>query len=81
MLAHGIKSVFHIPTLLIALILVPFPTSDYQRVTLCCAADIDECAEKTSGCEQKCTDNDGSFTCSCNEGYTLKDDNITCKQG
>ena len=40
--------------------------------------DIDECSEKTSGCEQSCKNTDGSFTCSCLEGYSLNDDNRTC---
>ncbi|XP_046549400.1 sushi, von Willebrand factor type A, EGF and pentraxin domain-containing protein 1-like [Haliotis rubra] len=31
--------------------------------------NIDECTEGTSGCSQVCTDKDGGFTCSCNEGY------------
>ena len=40
--------------------------------------DIDECSEETSGCEQKCKNTDGGFTCSCLEGYTLNVDNRTC---
>ncbi|XP_071094759.1 uncharacterized protein [Haliotis cracherodii] len=31
--------------------------------------NINECTEGTSGCAQLCSDKDGGFTCSCNEGY------------
>ncbi|VDI38554.1 Hypothetical predicted protein [Mytilus galloprovincialis] len=33
--------------------------------------DIDECTERTSGCEQICANSDGSFTCSCVYGFEL----------
>ena len=40
--------------------------------------DIDECAADTDGCDQGCTNTDGSFECSCNSGYTLSGDGMTC---
>ncbi len=40
--------------------------------------DVDECAEDTDGCEQTCTNNNGSFLCSCNTGFTLTFDNLGC---
>ena len=46
-----------------------------------CVVDIDECEEMTSGCQQKCTNTNGSFTCSCVEGYELNIDNKTCTIG
>jgi len=33
--------------------------------------DIDECVEGISGCSQVCSNTDGSFECSCTEGYSL----------
>ena len=41
-------------------------------------ADIDECATDNGGCDADatCFNNDGSFTCACNTGYT--GDGITC---
>ena len=33
-------------------------------------ADIDECAEDKCGQNTRCNDTDGSFTCTCLEGYT-----------
>ena len=41
-------------------------------------ADIDECGTNNGGCSQVCTDNDGSFVCSCNTGYELDADGVTC---
>ncbi|PVD36008.1 hypothetical protein C0Q70_02978 [Pomacea canaliculata] len=38
--------------------------------------DHDECND--SLCTQLCTNTDGSFSCSCNRGYTLNDDGRTC---
>ena len=41
-------------------------------------ADIDECEEDIDGCEQECTDTDGSYNCSCSLGYTLAIDEHGC---
>ena len=40
--------------------------------------DIDECADNTAGCSQICTNNGGSFTCSCRPGYLLGTNRKTC---
>ena len=40
--------------------------------------DIDECTERIDGCAQICTDTDGSYTCSCNSGYQLGNNNHDC---
>ena len=41
------------------------------------SVDIDECSEETSGCSQLCTNTIGSYTCTCHNGYQLKNDH-TC---
>ena len=41
-------------------------------------ADINECDTDNGGCSQVCTENDGSFVCSCNKGYELDADGTTC---
>ena len=41
-------------------------------------SDIDECAENTAGCGQMCTDTDGSFECSCKDGFRLASDKRNC---
>ena len=38
--------------------------------------DVDECTANTENCAQTCTNTDGSYTCSCIEGYTTPDDGI-----
>ena len=34
--------------------------------------DIDECSVNNGGCEHNCTNTEGSFVCSCVEGYSLE---------
>jgi len=38
----------------------------------CDDADIDECAENNGGCHAQavCNNTEGSFTCTCKQGYT-----------
>ena len=40
--------------------------------------DIDECAVNNGGCDQNCTNTEGSFYCSCQMGYNLNEDGRTC---
>ncbi|XP_052690973.1 LOW QUALITY PROTEIN: uncharacterized protein LOC128168852 [Crassostrea angulata] len=40
--------------------------------------DIDECFEKTSGCEQICNNTLGSFECLCFPGFSLNSATATC---
>lgn len=47
-------------------------------VTLCFAADIDECQVQNGGCNQLCLNKLGSYRCSCYNGYALKDSR-TCE--
>ena len=42
------------------------------------SSDINECNISTNPCEQHCINNDGSFGCECNNGYTLDADGFTC---
>ena len=48
----------------------------WQQVLLC-NIDIDECTQGTSGCSQGCRNTDGSFICTCNEGYQTHHDDPT----
>ena len=34
--------------------------------------DLDECAVNKTGCDQVCTNTQGSYQCSCNPGYTKR---------
>ena len=40
--------------------------------------DIDECSEGSDNCAQVCTNTAGSYTCSCNSGFTLAADGRSC---
>ena len=44
-----------------------------------CDVDIDECEESTSNCTQICNNEDGGYSCTCNDGYQIDSDNRTCK--
>ena len=47
-------------------------------VCFCCHVDINECETGNDSCHEnaQCTNTEGSFTCSCNPGYT--GDGIEC---
>ena len=41
--------------------------------------DIDECGSDNGGCSQSCSDEHGSYHCSCVPGYVLDNtDHATC---
>ncbi len=40
--------------------------------------DIDECATNNGGCAQVCTNEPGTFTCSCSTGFTIDGDGFSC---
>ena len=42
------------------------------------ATDIDECAEYNGDCEHNCTNINGSYYCTCDEGYILDKDGLNC---
>ena len=43
-----------------------------------CYSDINECQTNNGGCGQICNNTDGSFECSCNQGYSLSSDSTNC---
>ena len=40
--------------------------------------DIDECERGVSECDQGCHNNDGSYMCSCDDGFKLNNDGLYC---
>ena len=40
--------------------------------------DINECRDNNDGCSQICTNTEGSFECSCRDGYVLDGDGGNC---
>ena len=53
-------------------------SKNYRYYNFFLLLDIDECAADTDGCNQICTNTEGSFECSCRSGFTLLDDGKTC---
>ncbi|XP_078572291.1 uncharacterized protein LOC144859479 isoform X2 [Branchiostoma floridae x Branchiostoma japonicum] len=51
--------------------------SGYSGNGVTCS-DIDECANANGGCEGTCTNNAGSFVCSCGTGLVLNADGLNC---
>ena len=41
--------------------------------------DIDECKRSNGECDHHCNNTNGSYYCSCNDGYSLGKDNLSCK--
>ena len=41
-------------------------------------ADANECVQNTDGCAHNCSNTIGSYTCSCETGYSLDDDDHGC---
>ena len=41
-------------------------------------SDIDECIEGTHNCQQVCNNSPGTYSCSCNDGFSLDEDSISC---
>ena len=41
-------------------------------------SDLNECMIDNGGCSQKCANNNGSFLCSCEDGFQLDIDGVTC---
>ena len=40
--------------------------------------DVDECVEGSHRCSQNCSNTDGSYECSCIDGYQLEDNGHSC---
>lgn len=40
--------------------------------------DINECATDNGGCDHTCTNTDGAFFCTCDDGYSTPDVGFTC---
>ena len=69
----------------IMLVLLTSSTSDYMYLSPngniidgSMHTDVDECATNNGGCAQTCTNTVGSFVCSCQSGYTLASNGLTC---
>ena len=43
--------------------------------------DVDECEEAISGCHQGCNNTIGGYSCECDPGYELAEDEHMCDGG
>ena len=41
-------------------------------------SDVNECTDNNGGCEHTCINNDGSYSCSCQSGYSLNSNSRNC---
>ena len=41
--------------------------------------DVNECLAQTDGCTHICRNEEGSYSCDCNTGYTLAPDGYSCE--
>ena len=41
--------------------------------------DIQECSDNNGNCTHNCTNTEGSYYCTCEDGYELENDGHTCK--
>uniref|UniRef100_A0A803VCW3 Fibrillin 3 n=1 Tax=Ficedula albicollis TaxID=59894 RepID=A0A803VCW3_FICAL len=54
------------------------PAGPSQLRCLCLSPDIDECTITNGGCDTHCSNSEGSYECSCSEGYALMPDKRSC---
>ena len=72
---HSVCETTYVVCVLIYTQIVP-PFSDvlFKNVFI----DIDECQTDNGGCSQTCNNTDGSYQCSCRNGYELTNDGHNC---
>ena len=52
--------------------------SRLHQIFMHISKDTNECIAINGGCSQWCTNTNGSFVCSCETGYSLDTNNLTC---
>lgn len=53
-------------------------TLAHDNIEIIIMTDVDECATNNGGCEDSCTNTEGSYFCSCDPGFKLDDDGHSC---
>lgn len=63
-----------------AVVSITFIPLKVNEFILFCAIyiDVNECLTSNGGCVQSCTNNEGSFECSCRPGFALANDGLSC---
>ena len=44
-----------------------------------CISDLNECKDENGGCEHTCVNTNGSYECTCKDGYQLTKDKKKCQ--
>ena len=52
--------------------------SNKEKLMKIFALDNNECNNAVHGCQQKCVNDHGNFSCACLSGYQLNSDQKTC---
>ena len=73
-------SIITVPFWCPSMILLPYYllADHIQSTVVILNTDIDECTEGTHQCQQNCHNTIGSYTCSCNNGFTIDTDGRSC---
>ena len=50
----------------------------YSPINIIMFLDVNECATNNGGCEHNCMNTEGTFLCSCFNGYTLDNNAFNC---
>ena len=50
----------------------------YQLINNVSCADINECKYNNGGCDHTCNNQEGSYNCLCDAGYTLEENGLGC---
>ena len=50
----------------------------YIKIMIILSLDINECDPSITLCEHLCTNSNGSFTCDCQPGYSITNDQLSC---
>ena len=46
---------------------------------MCISVDVDDCDTLNGGCDHNCLNLEGSFECSCRDGFVLGEDSMSCE--
>ena len=59
--------------------MVVLPSKNFQLLLLTVVLDVNECSQTDNLCDHGCHNTDGSFSCSCRDGYELSSNGRRCK--
>ena len=54
-------------------------TLEAETNNMCNSVDVDDCDTLNGGCDHNCLNLEGSFECSCRDGFALGEDSMSCE--